>query len=185
VMVNVKNSNGADIIDPEIFDCSDKQGTLTGIPPQDDCIIEVAGKNSDDEIIYWGEITEVDLIAGQNDVGPIEVESVDPQAPGDITADVLVGEWYVFEEYTDDWDMDIYLYSNGTFSATEYEYSPEFNTYYWSGTWSYDETSQYFWFMTDEGNIVDGYITATDADMFYLDGSWPDGTEAYFYWERW
>ena len=80
VTVAVQNSSGSNL-KSVTYNCSARQGTLSGIKPQSNCTIVVSGLNSSDEIIYQGRKTGVNLVAGANNAGTIQVERLTNQAP--------------------------------------------------------------------------------------------------------
>jgi len=87
-------SDGIAVVTAEIFDsqgnslvtgrwpCSSRQGWLYDVPVGTGYTVYVAGRDGSDQILYWGERSNVVVAAGQNtQLGIIELIAVDNDAP--------------------------------------------------------------------------------------------------------
>jgi hypothetical protein len=101
---------------------------------------------------------------------------------GGITAETLVGNWYVTEASgtTSEWHMYVDLRSDNTFSETEYVNGTPYSG---TGSWSYDSSSRYFVMDVSGGGDMGGTISGSIND-FYVDGHWANGDPGYFHWVR-
>ena len=80
VRVSVRDSLGASL-KSATFACRARQGTLTGVTPGSNRTIRVSGLTSSGTETWRGEKTGVNLAAGDNNIGTIQVERVNNQAP--------------------------------------------------------------------------------------------------------
>ena len=84
------------------WSCSLHQGTVNGIPTGTDRRLVVTGKDASGAMLYWGEETEITIVAGQTTQGgEIEMEyvyGIVPSTPTNVTA--TAGN----EEITISWD---------------------------------------------------------------------------------
>ncbi len=91
----------------------------------------------------------------------------------------LDGDWYVTENITPSWYMNITLASDGTFYEEEFYDGYLYATA--TGTWSFDSTRNDF--ILEAVGGMNGIISGSRYD-FYVDGYWGDGSPGYFRWQR-